>query len=309
MRILEITSILVIFVLSYIGVDSVRQWCVKRELFDVPNERSSHTVPTPFGGGVVIVVLTLTFYIVYGLITDTVSWAYVFGAVSISMISWFDDFVPIRSIYRFAIHSLAAGVAIFEIGTLQLESFHIESTPWLTIPFTFLWIVWLTNAYNFMDGIDGIAATQAITAGIGWFLFGFVLNVPEISYFGAVLFASNLGFLIHNWSPAKIFMGDVGSAFLGFTFAVIPLMFQDGIPGRRGLIFAICAVALFLIDSIYTFSRRLLKGERVWEAHRTHIFQKLVIKGFSHKFVTLAYGILSLIIIAIYFLRFWIFDM
>ncbi len=302
MAISEIISLLIVFILSYFGVEIFRRWCLKREIFDIPNDRSSHTTPTARGGGIIIVTLTLVFYISYELIYGNINWFYVAGALIIAIISWLDDLISIRSIWRFAVHSLAAFIAIFGIGIIRFDIFYLDQFAWIQIIVTFVWIVWLTNAYNFMDGIDGIAATQAITAGIAWILFGFYTNETSITYFAAVLVVTNLGFIFHNWSPAKIFMGDVGSAFLGYTFAVLPLFLIGKNVTKNTYIFAICAVFLFLFDSIVTFLRRILNREKFWEAHRSHIYQRLVIRGFSHQKVSLIYGTLSIIVIGIYFL-------
>ncbi len=302
MSISEIFSLIIVFILSFFGVEIFRRWCIKHEIFDIPNDRSSHTTPTARGGGIIIVALSLVFYITYELIYGNINWYYVAGALIIAIISWLDDLISIRSIWRFAVHSLAAFVAIFGIGNIHFDIFYLDQFAWLQMLITFVWIVWLTNAYNFMDGIDGIAATQAITAGIGWFLFGFYTNETSISYFAAVLVTTNLGFIFHNWSPAKIFMGDVGSAFLGYTFAVIPLLFIENNSVKNTFTFAIFAVFLFLFDSILTFLRRVINREKFWEAHRSHIYQRLVISGFSHQKVTLLYGVLSFIVIGIYFL-------
>ena len=166
---------------------------------------------------------------------------------------------------------------------------------------TFLWIVWLTNAYNFMDGIDGIAGTQALTAGIGWFVIGGISDFPLTGFYGGIIAFSTLGFLVLNWQPAKIFMGDVGSAFLGFTFAVMPLLARrefnlttkNSSDCSNLWVLGIVLVWLFVFDTVFTFIRRAVKKEKVWEAHRSHLYQRLVIKGFSHQTVTIIYGLIS----------------
>ena len=150
---------------------------------------------------------------------------------------------------------------------------------------TFLWIVGLTNAYNFMDGIDGIAGGQAVVAGLGWATIGWLNNVPLVFALGLFICASSLGFLGHNWPPAHIFMGDVGSAFLGYTFAILPLLHNNATMPLVGLLL----VWPFVFDTVFTFVRRLLKGENVFSAHRSHLYQRLVIAGYSHQRVALTY--------------------
>jgi UDP-N-acetylmuramyl pentapeptide phosphotransferase/UDP-N-acetylglucosamine-1-phosphate transferase len=158
-----------------------------------------------------------------------------------------------------------------------------------------------------MDGIDGIAGIQALTAGFGWMLVGKFLGLETIGFYGGVIALSSLGFLILNWQPAKIFMGDVGSAFLGYSFAVMPLLENADsvgyIQSRRILPFiALIIVGLFVFDTVFTFVRRVFNKEKVWEAHRGHIYQRLVISGFSHQSVAILYGLISILTIAVTFL-------
>jgi UDP-N-acetylmuramyl pentapeptide phosphotransferase/UDP-N-acetylglucosamine-1-phosphate transferase len=151
----------------------------------------------------------------------------------------------------------------------------------------------LTNAYNFMDGIDGIAGGQAVVAGLGWTIIGFMGEQSFIGLVGVLLAASSLGFLFHNWPPARIFMGDVGSAFIGFTLAVIPILAAQRDP--RFMVVGILVVWPFIFDTAFTLVRRLNNKENIFEAHRSHIYQRLVIAGYSHRFVTFIYMGLALI--------------
>jgi UDP-N-acetylmuramyl pentapeptide phosphotransferase/UDP-N-acetylglucosamine-1-phosphate transferase len=158
-----------------------------------------------------------------------------------------------------------------------------------------IWIVGLTNAYNFMDGSDGIAGAQALVAGASWACLGWLAGLPTLAGLGLLLAGGSLGFLLHNWPPARIFMGDVGSAFLGYSFAILPLL---ALAGQRSLAAASPVLGLlpvwpFVFDASFTFLRRLRHGENVFAAHRTHLFQRLLIAGFSHRFVLLLYGSLA----------------
>jgi len=303
----EIFLFSVITLFSYLGIEAFRRWSLRRELLDVPNKRSSHTRPTPRGGGLIIVLVCLIVYSFYTLLaTGTFAWAYVVGAVLVAGISWLDDLYTVSFIWRFCIHAAAALLVIFSIGYFQEIYIPLaretRASEIVGITLTFFGIVWLTNAYNFMDGIDGVAGMQALTAGIGWLVVGKLLGVDSVGFYGGVIAFTSIGFLIHNWQPAKIFMGDVGSAFLGYTFAVLPLLASREIVGttenRRLLpIIAVVLNWLFIFDTIYTFAKRLLNRERVWEAHRTHIYQKFNIAGFSHQMVTILYGAISSITI------------
>lgn len=287
------------------GVEIFRRWSLRKELFDVPNERSSHTVPTPRGGGLIIVIVCLSAYIIatFFLGGGGFQWSYLLGACSIALVSWIDDLYTISSVWRFAVHIGSALLAIFTLG--YFDEIYLPGTETFNLGvigavLTFFWIVWLTNAYNFMDGIDGIAGMQAVTAGIGWVLLGNISGAPASGFYGGIIASGGLGFLILNWQPAKIFMGDVGSAFLGYTFAVLPLMAKNEPElnaGSRKFLFpaALLLIWLFAFDTLWTFGKRILKREKVWQAHRSHLYQRLVISGLSHTFVSVLYGAISVL--------------
>lgn len=272
---------------------------------DIPNERSSHTRPTPRGGGLIIVLVSLSAYAIYtNLHAQNFSAAYFCGAIIIASISWFDDLYSISTLWRFVVHLIAALIVVVFLG--EFQSLNIPF--WGAIKFGFygkiltvLWIVWLTNAYNFMDGIDGLAGSQALTAGVGWLIAGSILGLETVGFYGGVIAFSSLGFLIHNWHPAKIFMGDVGSAFLGYTFAVIPLLSrtENWEIGSDLWIVAILLVWLFIFDTILTITRRIFKREKIWTAHRQHIYQRFVEMGLSQVKVTVLYVLISLTIVSL----------
>jgi len=279
--------------LAALGVYSLRHWATARNLLAIPNERSSHVRPTPSGGGVAIVLCTLFGLIFYTSASATFSpvfWVYVSSAAGIALISWFDDLYTVPNRWRFVIHSGAALLVLFAIGhwhTVALPLVGTFTLGWLGLPLTFVWIVGLTNAYNFMDGIDGLAGSQAVLAGSGWAVVGWWIDQPVVMALGLCIAVSSLGFLAHNWAPAKIFMGDVGSAFLGFSFAVLPLIVAQQHP-RLALV-SLLLVWPFVFDAGFTVLRRLRQGENIFSAHRSHLYQRLVIAGHSHRTVTLLY--------------------
>jgi UDP-N-acetylmuramyl pentapeptide phosphotransferase/UDP-N-acetylglucosamine-1-phosphate transferase len=295
---------------SFILVRLLKQWAQKHQLLDIPNERSSHQTPTPRGGGLVIATLTLTFWLIYG-ITQTSSplsvlVVYALASSLIACTGWLDDIRTLSARVRFAAQFGAGFLIIIFIGDWQeidapfMGQVHLGI---IGIATAVLWIVGLTNAYNFMDGINGIAGTQALIAGLGWIilLWGDISTESTLAKaLGFIVAASSLGFLIHNWSPASIFMGDVGSAFLGFTFAFIPLLLGQGQYAIAGIII----VYPFVFDTLFTFLRRLRKRENVFAAHRSHLYQRLVISGYSHQSVTLLYG--GLAVTGVIAARLWI---
>ncbi len=297
---IETLTFAAVFLVSYIGVELLRRWILRREILDIPNERSSHTTPTPRGGGLIIVLVSLVFYTVGSFFLPVnFHWSFFIGAILIALISGLDDLISVSFGWRFLVHTLAAFIVIRDLGFWQeiyLPFYGSCDFGIVGAILTFCWIVWLTNAFNFMDGIDGIAGLQTVTAGIGWLLIGKMFGLEDAAIFGGILAFSSLGFLIHNWQPAKIFMGDVGSAFLGYSFAVLPFLSSKNEYSNILPIISLTLVFCFVFDSVLTFIKRLLKKEKVWEAHREHIYQKMVIRGYSHQTVTLLYGAISIII-------------
>jgi UDP-N-acetylmuramyl pentapeptide phosphotransferase/UDP-N-acetylglucosamine-1-phosphate transferase len=259
------------WVLSAILVRLIRAWAEQKAILDHPNERSSHTAPTPRGGGIAIVLITLAgsaFWM-------TPRFAIVAAAaLVIAIVSWIDDLRRLPAALRLGVQILAAlPVAIL-------------FTPMVWAPLALVWIVGLTNAYNFMDGIDGIAGGQAVVAGLAWAWFGMATQQPLIAMIGLLIAGSSAGFLMHNWQPARIFMGDVGSAFLGFTFASLAVMAW---PNLRLVAAGVLVVWPFVVDASFTFLRRALRRERVMEAHKSHIYQRLHQRGLSHAAVAMIY--------------------
>lgn len=289
------------FAVAWLLIGALRHWMHQRVL-DVPNERSSHIVPTPRGAGIGIVLASLLGGVcLYWLDTDVHGvlepWriaGYMVAALAIALISWRDDIRPLSSRVRFVVHLAAAGGAILAFGWVTELTLFGYRLPlgWLGLPLTILWIVGLTNIYNFMDGIDGLAGVQALLAGLGWAFLGWQVNNLFVLGISACLFGSALAFLTFNWSPAKIFMGDVGSAFLGYIFATMPLLMHHITPkpGGAWLLIGFALLAIFCWDSTLTICQRLLRRENIFQPHRSHLYQRLVRAGQSHSYVTLLYG-------------------
>lgn len=288
---------------SYLGIGVLLRLLKRQQLMlDVPNERSSHSQPIPLGGGMIIVLLSLSGIMLFTLLYQPADifpiGALVLGGFCVAFVSWRDDIRPLSNRVRFATHIFAAILVVIALNSWQQISLpFIRSVDfgWLGIPLTIIWVVGLINAYNFMDGIDGLAGGVAVVAGLGWALIGWYLQMPVITIFGGIIAASSLGFLGHNWHPAKIFMGDVGSAFLGYAFATMPLLVLYFLPTQEQsnasniFLIGILLVWPFLFDTIFTMSRRLLNGEKIWTAHRSHLYQRLVINGYPHHLVALLY--------------------
>lgn len=287
-------------VLSYLCVAGFRRWAAERML-DIPNVRSSHTRPTPRGGGlgIVIGVLIGAWSLFLSRILS-ISFreiaAISLGGSIVALVGWLDDIHRLPYRIRLVVQAISSAIILIMVGYFRIVTvpfvgdIHLYSIGTL---FALLWIMGLTNAYNFMDGIDGIAGGQALIAGLGWTIIGYISSETFVGLIGVLLAATSLGFLFHNWPPARIFMGDMGSAFIGFILAVLPI-----IAGQRDPRFMMAGVLLvwpFIFDTSFTLVRRMIKKENIFEAHRSHIYQRLVIAGYSHRFVTLIYMALAAI--------------
>jgi len=281
--------------LSWLIVLGLRRWAAPLRLIDAPNERSMHSVPTPRGGGAAIVVVCVLGITAAGASGMRPAWpslgGYLAGAALIVAASLVDDVRSLPSAIRLAVHVLAAVLMVAGLRP-ELSQIAPAGLLWPLVAVAIVWIVGTTNAYNFMDGIDGLAATQGIVAGIGWGILASISHQPFLELLGLLIAAGCAGFLLHNWSPARIFMGDVGSAFLGFTFAFMAL----AAPGRIDqFVSGVLMLWPFMFDSGFTILRRLMLRENILIAHRSHLYQRLVLAGWSTSSVTALYSLLALI--------------
>ena len=288
-------------ILAFAGVAWIRRVALKRHILDHPNERSSHSIPTPRGGGLAIVALAILTVLAFGIFNGFTrqSISFIISGTLLAFLGWQDDVRSLSPKVRFPMQALAVIVAMLGMGyftSVTIPLFGELHLGWVGIPITFLWILGLVNAYNFMDGIDGFAGGVALAAGLGWMIlsssFGGLEN-PLAFWIALGIAASSLGFLGHNWPPARIFMGDVASTFLGFSFAVLPLMSAK--QGGDPLMFGTAILWAFIMDAGLTFLRRLVKRENVFAAHRTHLYQRLVIRGIKPSFVSVLFIALTLL--------------
>lgn len=295
MQQLVIFSICVFF--SYFGIHLIRRYAEQRRILDHPNERSSHTIPTPRGGGLGIVVLVLGVGLLFFIDAGwNRRWIYLAGAAIIAGLGWRDDLHSLSPAFRFAVQGIVAGISILGLGYFKVVTLPLVGDMQLGlvgIVITFLWIMGLTNAYNFMDGIDGLAGGVALSAGLAWMWLASNINNPFVFWIALAITAGSLGFLGHNWSPARIFMGDVGSTFLGYSFAVLPLLSSD--EGGDALLLGTLLMWTIITDTGVTFIGRLIKRENVFAPHRSHLYQRLVSAGYKHETVSALYVLLTLL--------------
>lgn len=258
----------------------------KLYILDKPNERSLHDVPKPRSGGIAIFFIVLVAWLSIVLTRDVENFIYNFlvGLVFLLLISYLDDKYSIAQIWRLLTHVLVASLLVFG-GIGLTANFHlVQSNASLNLLinlFTVLFVVWCINLYNFMDGIDGLAGGMGVIGFICLAWFGWHSNNELFLLLASIIAAANLGFLLHNFPPAKIFMGDVGSIGMGYLVAFFSLW------GVSENIFVwwvpILIFSPFFVDATVTVTKRLFAGEKVWHAHKSHNYQKLVRMGWGHR--------------------------
>jgi Fuc2NAc and GlcNAc transferase len=277
--------ILLIAAASYWMVGRLISVLVKRQIVDTPNQRSLHQGSVPRGGGLVIIAMLVLSLIILGLAFGRVTIFITFALLIFawSSLSWWDDRRDLSPRIRLLIQMLLTLVTLLAFGyvnSVQLSADHFINLLGMGFVLTFVGVIWLANLYNFMDGMDGLAASQTIIASITlgvWF--GYLGDVV-IAVSSFVLAAASYGFLLWNWHPAKIFMGDVGSVGIGafFATAIIYGNTRYQIP----VLSCLLLFGVFVFDASTTIIRRTLCGEKIWLPHRSHYYQRLAELGFRH---------------------------
>ncbi len=255
-------------------------------VLDNPTHRSLHDVPKPKTGGLAIFTVILISWLIITFTRDTEKFFYylIIGMILLAIISYLDDRISIPQIWRLIAHFIAAVLLI--VGGLELSANEfsvIESAEGslLLHIITIFTIVWMINLFNFMDGMDGLAGGMCVIgfSCLSWL--GWAAGNNLYMTTALIVAAANLGFLLRNFPPAKIFMGDVGSITMGYLVAFFSLwgihskIFQWWVP--------ILLFSPFIVDATATLIRRFLRGEKVWEAHKSHYYQRLVQHGWGHR--------------------------
>lgn len=288
----------VAFALSFFLTAALRRYALSQSLLDIPNARSSHSTPTPRGGGVAIVLTFLAALVVLGGLGHMpVSVCLALGGAGllVAIIGFMDDHGHIAARWRLLGHFLAAAWALFWLGGVPpISVFGLSVEPGVVVSMLgLLYLVWMLNLYNFMDGIDGIASVEAVSACLGaCLLYGFTGHLAE-AWAPLLLALSAAGFLCWNFPPARIFMGDAGSGFLGIALAVLSL--HAAWLGSELFWCWLILLGVFIVDATVTLLRRLLRGDRVYEAHRSHAYQYASRHFGRHLPVTLAVLLINLV--------------
>jgi Fuc2NAc and GlcNAc transferase len=291
MNSLGISALCAVTVLaSWALTRAFRSYAVGRGMIDVPNERSSHVRPTPRGGGAAIALTTVAALLVL-VLADVLSWTVALGfsgaGGAVAVTGFLDDRKHLQRRWRLLSHFVAASVLLISLGTRPIAPFGDVLSGWVVWVVLLLYVVWLINLTNFMDGIDGLAASEAVTVSAGGALL-YGLTPPLVNAWATplVFAAAALGFLVWNRPPARIFMGDVGSGFIGLSLAALSL---HALTVSPSLFWGwIILLGVFIVDASMTLLRRMLRGERVYDAHRTHAYQHAATRWRTHGRVTLA---------------------
>lgn len=288
----------VIVAVSFSLTWALRRYALSRSLMDIPNARSSHSVPTPRGGGVAIVLaftLALFMLLFAGLMASPVFAAIAGAGAVIAIIGFMDDHGHIAARWRLLGHFAASIWLLFWMGGLPaVELFgHAFDLGWLGNVLAAFYLVWLLNLYNFMDGIDGIASVEAICVCLGACLLYWVAGNVDLIWAPLLLAAAVAGFLFWNFPPAKIFMGDAGSGFLGIVLGALSIQAAWASPDM--LWCWLILLGVFIVDATFTLFRRLLRGDKVYEAHRSHAYQYASRRFGSHLKVTSVVALINLL--------------
>lgn len=289
--------LLLILLLSWFLTGRMRRYALARSLLDIPNGRSSHSLPTPRGGGVALVLaflLALPWLAYRGGLDDAVMWAMLGSGSGVAVLGLLDDHGHIPARWRLLGHFAAAGWALYWLGGMPPVEVMGASLDlgWLGHGLAVLGLVWLLNLYNFMDGIDGIASVEALAVCLGGALLYAVSGHGELLWVPLALACAVLGFLYWNVPPARIFMGDAGSGFLGMLLGV---MLLQAAWVSADLFWAwLILLGVFVVDATLTLVRRLLGGAQVYEAHRSHAYQHAARRYGGHLPVTLGAALLNL---------------
>ena len=281
---------------TWIGTGQVLRVLERRAILDHPNERSSHRVPTPRGGGLVLVPVVLVTWIAIAISTNALDrlWPVIVAGAALAAVSWRDDLRGLGAGPRLLAQAAAVAAGIFVLPGIG-QTFQGVLPPALDIVVTAAIWLWFINIFNFMDGIDGISGTEAACICGGVFLFALIGNWDNgIGLYALTVTAAALGFLRWNWQPARVFLGDVGSVPLGYLIGWLLL----SVAAKGQWSPALLLPMYYLADATLTLLRRLSRGERVWHAHRKHFYQRAVRRGLSHAKVVSAILCANVVLVA-----------
>jgi Fuc2NAc and GlcNAc transferase len=284
--------------ISLLLTSALRRYALSKSLIDVPNARSSHTVPTPRGGGVAIVLsflLLVPLLSIFSLLPWASAWGLIGAGVGVAVLGFLDDHGHIAARWRLLGHFSAAVWALFWLGGIPPLTIMgvVFDMGWIGVVLSLFYLVWMLNLYNFMDGIDGLASVEAIAVCLSASLIYALMGFSSLVWAPLLLSFTVAGFLYWNFPPAKIFMGDAGSGFLGVTLGILSLQAAWASPALLWV--WVILMGVFVVDATFTLVRRLVRGDKVYEAHRSHAYQYASRQFGRHLPVTLTVGLVNVV--------------
>lgn len=280
----EMTGLAVLFAAVAVAVFAATGLLLRqlrrRAIFNHPNERSSHSLPTPHGGGLAVVPMVIIAWIGIGVMGDAAPAVFVVVALALALavVFWIDDLRGLPVALRLAAQAAAIATAL---AAAPVDRAYVSAVlpPAVDLFIAGVLWLWFVNLFNFMDGIDGLAGSETASIGIGVAAVVMIAGgAGDLPALGIALAAAALGFLAWNWQPAKVFLGDVGSVPLGFVTGWLLLE----LAARGQAVAALILPLYYLADATLTLARRAARGERVWQAHREHFYQRAVRRGLGH---------------------------
>ncbi len=298
MTILHLTALFLLALLATHLLLKVTYRYALKHLLDTPNERSSHTIPTPRGGGIAVSLSSLTVLIYFAFTDINIPTSELtliaIASGTLAALGYADDHLSLSRRLRFGVTLAALAASVWLLPSPNLQLGHITLTnSWILFPLLLLASTWFLNLFNFMDGIDGIASVQTLTALIGAALILLSQGEHNWSYLLIVLSAPALGFLIWNFPPAKIFLGDSGSYFWGALIALLAI--TTAANTQLNIWSWIILLGVFIADSSWTLTTRILTKQQWNSPHRSHAYQKLSRRFNSHRTISLSTGIITLL--------------
>ncbi len=292
------------FVLTVLFTAYYRKLAVRWNILDIPNNRSAHSNPIPRGAGI-------SFFLSFNIVLAFLMWQnqismyylrpVILGGPMIMILGYWDDIKSLSAILRLVAHFTAAVFIFYLISSGFSKAVVISflpNIPWLTAIFCILFIAWFINLYNFMDGADGLSTSIGMVGSGLIAILSYRAGNIDLAIIYVVLAYALAGFLLFNWHPAKVFMGDSGAYYLGYVFgslALVSKMYYDS-----SLFVHLIIFGLFIVDATWTLLRRMIRREKIFVGHKMHAFQKLIAKGWGHARVTSLYVLITVL---------WLFPM
>jgi len=293
-------GLVVSFIFSIVVTGLLQKYALKHSLIDIPNERSSHSMPTPRGGGLSIVIpvlLCIVMLLFLEQLDRNITLALGTGCFFVASVGWIDDHQHIPANWRALFYGIAAVLAVYFLNESDDFQLVFHQLPFVIVSsfMIVIWIVWMINLYNFMDGTDALAAIQSICTSLIVGVLFWLQGQYGLATVCFVIAASSCGFLFWNWPPAKIFMGDAGSCSLGFCFGVLAVIGE--IQGSLPFTVFFILLSIFICDTTLTLLMRVFANKKWYQAHKSHAYQRLVQLGMSHKKLALYLLLINVMIL------------